>query len=234
MVNSNQKNDKIKFCITGFFAIGYFSIMNNPKFIKRFSIKLNDEHIVYYGLIYMLLVYSTYKVIDRIMYKEEVLEHQTNGSPLKALNAKMKEIKAKEQKEEIDNNKGTTVQCSKMKNKILKNLEKNDRTNTIQEYVKAALKNKKDSDLCDEEEINECRDLDMSKFVHKDSIPSCDYVLPEQYNLYKNRKGYEPGDPSEDPTLDTIINKNNYIMFYICFVILLGIYAMVLIFKSIF
>ena len=221
MVNSNQKNEKIKFCITGFFAIAYFSIMNNPKFIKRFTIKLNDEHIVYYGLIYVLLVYSTYKVIDKIMntYNEDVLEHYNAPTAAQwraALGA------------------GTTappaVDCDSIQQKILEDFIDSDTTGFVKKYVM-----KEKLNFCTEDEKSkQCQNLDMDQFVPKATIPKCEYVLPEQYNLYKKRKGYEPGDPSEDPTLDTIINKNNYIMFFIGFVILLGIYAMVLIFKSIF
>jgi len=123
------------------------------------------------------------------------------------------------------------AQCKELEAKLLSDFMSDD-------DLKKTIKNmKKDPYLfgvCTEDDKNKCNQLDMTKFVHKDSIPTCDYVLPEQYNLYKKRKGYEPGNPAEDPTLDTIINKKNYIMFYIGFVILLGFYISVLVFQSIF
>ena len=88
--------------------------------------------------------------------------------------------------------------------------------------------------LCNKESRKDCDKIDKSKFVHKDSVPTCDLVLPQQYNLYKKRKGYDPDNISEDSTPETIINKENYIIFYIAFVILILLYVILLIFKSIF
>jgi hypothetical protein len=165
------------------------------------------------------------------IYPNDTIENFTLEEIVKSLNkTRMDNIQLEMDKQNsVDGE--DEAQCEGLEGKLLSDFMSDD-------DLKKAIDNmKKDPYLfgvCTEEDKDKCNQLDMTKFVHKDSIPNCDYVLPEQFNLYKKRKGYEPGNPAEDPTLDTIINKNNYIMFYIGFVILLGIYISVQVFHSIF
>ena len=226
-----MNNNNIRNLLTISFSIGIFCIMNNPKFITRFSIKLNDEHIIYYGLIYGLLVYTTYMLLLKI-YPNDNIENFTPEEIVKSFTkTRMDNIQLEMDKQNSVDGEDDEAQCKELEGKLLSDFMSDD-------DLKKTIDNmKKDPYLfgvCTEDDKDKCNQLDMTKFVHKDSIPNCDYVLPEQFNLYKKRKGYEPGNPAEDPTLDTIINKNNYIMFYIGFVILLGIYISVQVFHSIF
>ena len=222
---NNKKN-----IITISLSIIYFCVLNNPKFIRRFNIKMNDEHIVLYSLIYLLMVYSTYRIVNKVIGDDEI-EHQSNMNEIStmiesAAKATMeKKIKTKLDKENV---KG----CDDIEADLLKNFMDSDPN------LKKTINNMKnhpyDYKICKPDDKKKCAKLDMSKFVLKDSVPKCDYVLPEQYNLYKHRKGYTPGDPASDPTMDTIINKDNYIFFYSGFVLLMVVYILVLIFKSVF
>lgn len=220
-----------KILITLSFALVYFCVLNNPKFIKTFNVKMTDEHIILYSLIYLLLVYSTYRIVDKVM-PTNLLEHLSNQELASILNNEIKSKALKDMKDkEKKDNKSDKEKCGELEADLLKNfMSDKDLSKTI-EQMKA---HPYISGVCKPEDKKKCNKLDMSKFVLKDSVPKCDYVLPEQYNLYKQREGYTPGDPASDPTMDTIINKENYIFFYVGFVILLGIYILVLMFKSVF
>ena len=115
--------------------------------------------------------------------------------------------------------------CMKLEKKIVNSLN-----SSIGPIIKKMEKDPYKYGVCTKKDKKKCNNLDMSKFVLKESVPKCDYVLPEQYNLFKRRKGYVPGSPSDDPTLDTIINKDNYVIYFTLFAILLAIYIGVLIF----
>jgi len=119
--------------------------------------------------------------------------------------------------------------CMKLEKKIVDSL-----ISSIGPIIKKMEKDPYKYGVCTKKDRKKCNKLDMSKFVLKESVPTCDYVLPEQYNLYKKRKGYVPGDHYEDPTLNNIINKDNYVIYFTLFAILIAIYIGVLIFKSIF
>ena len=204
-----MNNNNIRNLLTISFSIGIFCIMNNPKFITRFSIKLNDEHIIYYGLIYGLLVYTTYMLLLKLYPNDTIEKFISIEDMVKSLN------KTRNDKMQLEMDKQNSVdgeddeeKCKELEEKLLSDFMSDD-------DLKKTIKNmKKDPYLfgvCTEDDKNKCNQLDMTKFVHKDSIPTCDYVIPEQYNMYKKRKGYEPGNPAEDPTLDTVITKRNHV-----------------------
>ena len=224
--------NNIKIILTVSFAVGYFCILNNPKFIKTFKIKINDEHIIYYGIIYILLVYSTWMIINKIMPDEQV-EHLSGYAEMAHKLRRDMEADLKstlEQASSVDGEDDAEA-CKQAEEDLMNQFKSNSDMEDIIKGMKAHPYKWK---ICTKEDRKKCHKMDMSKFVLKESVPKCDYVLPQQYNLYKPRKGYTPGDPAEDPTLDTIINKDNYIMFFVGFVILLAIYIAVLMLKSIF
>ena len=221
---NNKKN-----IITISLSIIYFCVLNNPKFISRFNIKMNDEHIVLYSLIYLLMVYSTYRIVDKVIGDDDI-EHQGNMDEIATMIERAaKETMEKKIKKKLDKEKKS---CGVIEAELLKKFMDSDPK--LKETINNMKNNPYIYEICKPDDKKKCAKLDMSKFVLKDSVPKCDYVLPEQYNLYKHRKGYTPGDPASDPTMDTIINKDNYIFFYSGFVLLMVVYILVLMFKSVF
>ena len=217
--------------------------------IKAFKINMKNEQLVYYSVVFFLASFSTSKLIDRFF--PEHIEHMTDkekresekekrealrehtGNIFTQFKHKINEMEKRDERR-IDAagvGEEETHTCENIELSILKLLKKDSH---MRENIKKMEKDPFKYGVCSQEERDACNTVDMSKFVLNESVPKCDYVIPEQYNLFKPRKGYTPGDPAEDPTLDTLINKDNYILFFVAFVTLIAIYIAVLMFKSVF
>ena len=264
--------------LTTIIATSYFYILNNPYFIKKLNIKIdNNTELIYYSIIYLLLLYSTNKIIN-LYYPDKLVEHATgfindindindtsksgntennsyydfsntdspeNSSELER-EKKYEENIFGEFKKNIDtirnkddnkldnaNEEEKTINyCRILEDKIVNTFENSG------EDIKNLIKKMKDNpykyDICKPEDHAKCHKIDMSRFVLKESVPSCKYVLPEQYNLFKKRPGDDGDDSRDDSRDDSIINKNNFVMYYLSFVGLIMVYIIILIIKSIF
>jgi hypothetical protein len=207
--------------------------------IKAFKINMKNEQLVYYSLVFFLCSFSTSKLLDKL-FPEQDKEHLTDKELttysrdiLTDFDNEINEMEIRD-KRRIDSlhdvGEEEKTQCKQIEDDIVKSLENTKMRENIRKMEKDPFK----YGVCSQEERDACNTVDMSKFVLNESVPKCDYVIPEQYNLFKPRKGYTPGDPAEDPTLDTLINKDNYILFFVAFVALIAIYIAVLMFKSVF
>jgi hypothetical protein len=212
--------------------------------IKAFKINMKKKQLVYYSAVFFLCSFSTSKILDKIFPQK--IEHLSDYKDIQ----EMKKKKRQDREDILARFEDTISRKRDADMKKIRNIadqEEKDTCEQMEEEIVARLgksriapliKNIQDDPfhhgLCTQEDLEACTTVDMSKFVLNESVPKCDYVLPEQYNLFPPRKGYTPGDPAEDPTLDTLINKDNYILFFVAFVTLIAIYIAVLMFKSVF
>jgi len=232
-----------KTILSSIIASLYFYILNNPIFLKKINIKLdNNKELLKYSIIYLLLLYSTYKIVnlyypDKIVENLSDLEEKKNKAKQEKYNdnifgefkKKLHKIRYKDDQlmDGITEEDDTINYCKSMEDKIINTLEDSDEE--IKDLIQKMKDNPYNYDICKRNDYMKCNKLDMSRFVLKESVPSCKYVLPEQYNLFKKHsEDYE--SKSQEITL---INKDNYTLYYLSFIVVLILYILILIVKSI-
>ena len=195
----------------------FFYLFNNPSTIRKFKIKRDNTNLICYTVVYSLLLYSTIKIIN-FAIKDDITEHFNYKESI--------DIISKNYINSISSDK----KCQDLYNNYISNLKKDtELKKTIEEHGFTKCKEKIDNNEL-------CHKLDMSRYILKNSIPDCSRVLPEQYGLFKPRKGGSSTDDDDDDSSkkNTIIDKDNYIIFYLLFVFLIISYIIVVIGKSIF
>jgi hypothetical protein len=224
----------------------FFYLFNSPFIIKQLKIKIDNKHLILYSAIYMLIIYISNRIIDKSV-SNNLLEHQSNEDNIFNSFKKNIEHKHKKDKEKIEATmKNESVDdvdyCKHLEDDIVTTLE--NPNSGIKDTIKKMIENPVKYGICSESERKDpkkCKLLDMTKYALKEAVPDCSLVLPEQYNLFKPRKGYKKGKETGIHGIansllssDTLINGGNYIIFYAGFVIILIIYIIIIILNSIF
>lgn len=214
-----------KSSLTILISVIYFYLFNNPNIIKICKIKTDNINYIVYTLLYLLTLYFTIKFIN-YMIKDDITEHFNYKELINSFKKNMEgQMKVKKDPKE-------NLYCKEKLREIINDIDDDSIKLMIENYGMMKCKNK-----IDEKKL--CHKLDMSKYVLKDSVPDCSKVLAEQYGLYKSRPGdvieTKNKDTEEEETnINSLINKKNYIIYYLLFVFLVIVYIVINIGQSIF